>query len=169
MRKKVLSAMLSGILCLSLGVGAYAADNSARIAEIEAEIASLQAELRELKIAAGETLVEGMELYSGEYGILTFKEVTADGIVFSLENTTDSEYTVYSEYMTIDGEQYNDGWDENEEFYTGGICDDIAPGGKKDVKFLVTLEDSNILEISGQLIVCDFPTGENLGLVAFSK
>lgn len=88
-------------------------------------------------------------------------------MIFSLENTTDQELVIYSEYLTIDGTEYSEAWDEDTQKETGGVYLDIAPGSTRQVQFLVELDNMDISELSGQFLVCEFETGRNIGIISF--
>lgn len=106
-------------------------------------------------------------VYSGEWGVLTFKGADENGVNFSLENTTDIDYVVYSDYLSLDGTQYSEDWDEETEEAIGGVYENIAAGSIKNFKFLVKLDTCDISDITGQFLICEFGTGCDLGLINF--
>lgn len=138
---------------------------------LKSDYEQLQAEYNLLIEASNTEDTENLEdsrdfsipVYNGEYGTLTLTEASPDGLVFILENTTEDTYTIYSDYIKLDDTTYNDDWDNN----IGLTYEDIASGNEMEITFVVPIENLNFETISGQFLICDFETGENLGLISF--
>jgi hypothetical protein len=108
-------------------------------------------------------------LYEGKYGTLTLSEIKDDGIVFLYNNTTDEDYNVFSDYITLDGVEYDEGWDDDYTIHTGGIEDAVASGTERELFFSLDTTNIDVTKISGQFIICEFSTGNTDGLISFQN
>lgn len=121
----------------------------------------------ESSVSVPEVVECDVELYDGEYGKLTLIAISSEGFIFDYENTSSIELSLYSQFLTVDGVQYNDGWIDDELYY-GGIADDVSVGMPFRCGFYIPNNNVNASSVAGQIQVCEYPEGTVLGVIAFN-